>query len=135
MKNQLKESYEGSSRSEVSPSSSVIEIVLEIPECPISVNRWLGKRFAKHNEVKRWEKNIACAMLEYFTGAGTAKNLTQATTLPIPPVSQFQMRWSTLASLAMTKISRRKPRKGWTRIKLTFKKNQIPLLDKISAKW
>lgn len=133
MKNQLKESYVGSSNKEASPSSELIEIILEIPECPISPNRWIGKKWGKHNEVKRWNRLIILAISKFCSTPTTEKGsmkITEGMSL-----SQFWMRSFLWGFPKTTRTSRQTSNRGWTRIKLTFKKNQIPLLDKISAKW
>jgi hypothetical protein len=87
-----------------------------------NVNNWIGSKWGKSNETKRWEHNIASALVKLIIGAPMGKNSIQATMQAFLPLNLSQTQWSTLVSKGTTKISRRKPRKGYTEIILTFEK-------------
>lgn len=120
MKKSLKESCDAFSPTIPNPSSSEIKISLIVPECPVSPNQWIGKKFAKHNETKRWERNISYAISMLFSTPSTEKNLMR--TIEDTSSNLYKMLASTLAWHRTIPISRRKPRKGWTQITLIFRK-------------
>lgn len=103
---------------------NTLQIELEIPEAPKSPNAWLGKKFAKHNETKKWEKRIASAVLTWYSKQDTAIASTRIMRSIAP--NQSLMLSSILASLIMTKTSKslfvKKRSTGRTKLCLTFAK-------------